>query len=195
MRIVNTNIPPPKNGKTYLYHLVDCPSTKRSQLIQTFKNIAYLLNNELSHHRQNNKTLHGTPDISEADIFVSFGKNAHLIHTPFGAYPCQFNFDGEGGTLAHAWSLAQNHGGQLHLDDSEDWTKFDNYSIILHELFHVFNIDHSDNPDSLMYPRYLKPYGSLTDYDRELLRMAFSDIKINFWKKVKLFLKKFFILK
>jgi matrix metalloproteinase-14 (membrane-inserted) len=66
-------------------------------------------------------------------------------------------FDGEGGTLAHAFFLV--YVGDVHFDDEEDWTvnTFRGTSLLMstsHELGHSLGLSHSDVKSSLMAPFY-----------------------------------------
>lgn len=68
---------------------------------------------------------------------------------------CPFHFDGEGGTLAHAF---WNYGGKLsrhvHIDEAENYKEIDYVTVIMHEILHTFGFDHSDDPAALMFWSY-----------------------------------------
>ena len=66
-------------------------------------------------------------------------------------------FDGEGGTLAHAFFPV--YGGDVHFDDDEDWTVDTprGTSLLMtasHELGHSLGLSHSDVRSALMAPFY-----------------------------------------
>lgn len=70
------------------------------------------------------------------------------------------DFDGRGGTLAHAFFPI--YGGDVHFDDDEDWTdNFNSGTNLLmtatHELGHSLGLAHSDERGSVMSPFYT-PY-------------------------------------
>jgi len=88
----------------------------------------------------------------EADILVSFVTKTHG-----DGYP----FDGEGGTLAHAFYPHNNEGlsGDAHFDDDERFTTRTRDGINLdwvavHEFGHSLGLEHSSVLESIMYPWY-----------------------------------------
>uniref|UniRef100_A0A8I5ZTA4 Matrix metallopeptidase 12 n=1 Tax=Rattus norvegicus TaxID=10116 RepID=A0A8I5ZTA4_RAT len=90
----------------------------------------------------------------EADITILFA---------FGDHGDFYDFDGKGGTLAHAFYPGPGIQGDAHFDEAETWTKsFQGTNLFLvavHELGHSLGLPHSNNPKSIMYPtyRYLHP--------------------------------------
>ncbi|XP_075054896.1 matrix metalloproteinase-18-like [Mixophyes fleayi] len=84
-----------------------------------------------------------------SDIEVSF---AAQVHNDF--YP----FDGQHGTLAHAYPPGNGIGGDAHFDEDETWTFGSNgYNLFLvaaHEFGHSLGLLHSNDPSALMYPTY-----------------------------------------
>uniref|UniRef100_A0A3B4ASW0 Peptidase metallopeptidase domain-containing protein n=1 Tax=Periophthalmus magnuspinnatus TaxID=409849 RepID=A0A3B4ASW0_9GOBI len=86
---------------------------------------------------------------NNADIMMEFVTYAHG-----DLYP----FDGQRGTLAHAFGPGPGIGGDTHFDDNEQWTAgpkgFNLQVVAAHEIGHALGLRHSRNPDSLMYPNY-----------------------------------------
>ncbi|XP_071965059.1 macrophage metalloelastase-like isoform X2 [Antedon mediterranea] len=92
-------------------------------------------------------------DNTDADIRISFAKYKHQD---------QWEFDGKGGTLAHAFGPGSNtHGinGDLDFDDSETFTDkgysgTDLLFTAVHELGHSLGLSHSEVVGAIMYPWY-----------------------------------------
>jgi matrix metalloproteinase-14 (membrane-inserted) len=96
-------------------------------------------------------------------IEIRFEKRSHGDDDPF---------DGEGGTLAHAFFPV--FGGDAHFDDEEDWTVNTHRGTSLlmtasHELGHSLGLSHSNVRSSLMAPFY-------RGYDANL-KLEADDIK------------------
>uniref|UniRef100_A0A3B3ZPR3 Peptidase metallopeptidase domain-containing protein n=1 Tax=Periophthalmus magnuspinnatus TaxID=409849 RepID=A0A3B3ZPR3_9GOBI len=98
------------------------------------------------------------------DIRVSF---ASLLHDD--GYP----FDGEGGTLAHAFFPSRDEvGGDTHFDDHERWsfrdinTEADDYlfTVAVHEFGHALGLSHSSTDPSIMRPYYQGPVEDMLTY-------------------------------
>lgn len=101
----------------------------------------------------------------DVDIHISFDTGYHK-----DAYP----FDGQGGTLAHAFYPHNNLGlsGDAHFDDDETFTTGEIRGVNLdwvavHEFGHSLGLEHSNVRGSIMYPWYqgYKPNIKLTDDD------------------------------
>jgi len=99
--------------------------------------------------------------VGDADIEIMFSKFEHGDGDPF---------DGPGGTLAHAYF--PEFGGDVHLDDSENWTVDTRegtnlLQTLTHEIGHSLGLSHSDDRESVMGPFYkgYDPDLSLTQDD------------------------------
>ena len=103
----------------------------------------------------------------KADILIDFKQRYHK-----DGYP----FDGQGGTLAHAFYPHDNKGlsGDAHFDSDEPWTLkrhggVDLEWVALHEFGHSLGLGHSRIKGTIMYPWY-KGY-------KENLTLAEDDIR------------------
>lgn len=143
-------------------------------------------------------TIEKTMNQAEAHIIISFGKKEHLNHSVDSQRHCPFHFDGANGVLAHAWPLnaTKPFAGQLHIDEHEDWTKTNLQTVLIHELGHVFNLDHSDIKNSIMYASYTGPKTELTEDDLNGLAEVFKPLgapvkkpKFGFFQRVYNFFK------
>lgn len=101
-----------------------------------------------------------TSNIIEANIIISFGEIKHLIYPKLK--DCPFDFDGFEGVLAHSWSVIteQPYGGQLHIDDTENWSEMHDatnkhlLTVVLHEIGHCLDLAHSKDTKAVMYAYY-----------------------------------------
>ncbi|KAJ7357480.1 hypothetical protein OS493_024996 [Desmophyllum pertusum] len=91
------------------------------------------------------------PD-DDVDILIRFVRRYHNDPYPF---------DGQGGTLAHAYYPHNGRGlsGDAHFDDDEPFTTRTSSGINLdwvaiHEFGHSFGLEHSNVRESIMYPWY-----------------------------------------
>ncbi|OCT96138.1 hypothetical protein XELAEV_18013821mg [Xenopus laevis] len=84
-----------------------------------------------------------------ADIFIRFGARTHGDSNPF---------DGPSGVLAHAYGPGRGIGGDAHFDEDERWTSsragFNLFLVAAHEFGHSLGLDHSTDPQALMFPTY-----------------------------------------
>ncbi|XP_077200332.1 stromelysin-1-like [Paroedura picta] len=87
-----------------------------------------------------------------ADILISFGARVHSKN------PFDPPFDGPNGEVGHAFSPA--HGGQVHLDEDEDWTKdakgVNLFHVAAHEFGHALGLSHTQVKEALMFPKYIR---------------------------------------
>ncbi|XP_040196154.1 matrix metalloproteinase-18-like [Rana temporaria] len=86
---------------------------------------------------------------SVADIEISFAAQEHNDYYPF---------DGQHGTLAHAFAPGTGIGGDAHFDEDETWTSgskdYNLFLVAAHEFGHSLGLSHSNDPSALMYPTY-----------------------------------------
>ncbi len=98
-------------------------------------------------------------DQSQADIVIGWATGDHGDGDPF---------DGPGDVLAHS-SFPNPYDDRqvfLHFDDDEHWVDsntgdMDLLTVAAHEIGHTLGLDHSDDPNALMYPSYEGPHRSL----------------------------------
>ncbi|KAF2363390.1 Hemopexin-like repeat protein [Trinorchestia longiramus] len=91
----------------------------------------------------------------DADIIIYFAEYDH-----YDGYP----FDGQGGTLAHAYYPYEfgHYGGDIHFDESEKWainpkdefSGLDFFTVAVHEIGHSLGLAHSYVRSSIMFPYY-----------------------------------------
>ncbi|XP_061564369.1 matrix metalloproteinase-25 [Cololabis saira] len=105
-------------------------------------------------------------ETAEGDIKISF---ASLLHDD--GYP----FDGQGGTLAHAFFPGKTEiAGDTHFDDHEIWSyggdssTTDLFTVAVHELGHALGLSHSSSDPSIMRPYYQGPVGDAATFKLDL---------------------------
>lgn len=102
--------------------------------------------------------------IGQADIVISFGDNRHYTNVISGWCTSDFNVVWKNyGTLAHAWFPTSPYlPGDIHFCDLHKWAPYgsiDNSSVSLlsvaiHEIGHSIGINHSQEPEAIMYASY-----------------------------------------
>ncbi len=109
-------------------------------------------------------------------IDISWARRDHGDGTPF---------DGFGGIVAHSFypePIAEEPlAGDLHLDSDENWTitpglGLHAFSVVLHEIGHCLGLNHSEDPNAVMYPqiRFADAFTTLDDDDIEGLRKLYA---------------------
>ncbi|MBC7876983.1 MAG: matrixin family metalloprotease [Anaerolineales bacterium] len=102
-------------------------------------------------------------DPAQADILIGWAEGEHGDGD---------SFDGPGDVLAHASypNPYQDRQVFLHFDDAERWTNSETQNVDLltvaaHEIGHNLGLDHSSDPNALMYPSYSEPHRFISDDD------------------------------
>ena len=104
-----------------------------------------------------------TADSAQADILIGWAEGEHGDGDPF---------DGPGDVLAHASYPNPYNEKQvfLHFDDAERWVNSETQNVDLltvaaHEIGHNLGLDHSNDPNALMFPSYSGPHRFLGNDD------------------------------
>ena len=102
-------------------------------------------------------------DSAQADILIGWAEGEHGDGDPF---------DGPGDVLAHASYPNPYNDRQvfLHFDDAERWVNSETQNVDLltvaaHEIGHNLGLDHSNDPNALMFPSYSGPHRFLGNDD------------------------------
>lgn len=99
----------------------------------------------------------------EADIIIGFGWGRHCELYQASGAPCgpDPGFDAPMGILAHCYFPGQgNISGDAHFDENEFWGqnsesgKISLLSTAIHELGHGLGLEHSQDPNAIMYGQY-----------------------------------------
>ncbi len=108
-------------------------------------------------------TFNEVSDSTQADILIGWAEGEHGDGD---------SFDGPGDVLAHASYPNPYEERQvfLHFDDSERWVNSETLNVDLltvaaHEIGHNLGLDHSIDPNALMYPSYSEPHRFLGQDD------------------------------
>ena len=108
-------------------------------------------------------TFNEVSDPAQADIVIGWAEAEHGDGDPF---------DGPGDVLAHASypNPYQERQIFLHFDDAERWVdsntqNVDLLTVAAHEIGHNLGLDHSNDPNALMYPSYSGPHRFLGNDD------------------------------
>lgn len=100
------------------------------------------------------------PDNEKPNIRIGFGRHYHHV-----GEDCNYPFDGNWGTLAHAFSPGYywEIDGDVHFDTDENWTYRKNsnaysgpdlFIVAFHEFGHAIGLPHNSYEKSIMYPTY-----------------------------------------
>jgi len=106
-------------------------------------------------------------------VDILWGSDSHGDFSPF---------DGAGNVLAHAFYPNDINpepiAGDMHFDEDEIWGKGDNidlFSIALHEAGHSLGLNHSDDPEAVMFAFYSAPIADLGADDVAGIRSIYQE--------------------
>lgn len=119
------------------------------------------------------------------DILISFsGKQFNHTNSPrCQTGNCVFNFDGNGGVLAHASFPNNDNCVEVHLDSNEDWyyeydiapeSKVSLFAVLLHEIGHSLGLPHSKDVNSIMFGYYSGYVMELSQNDIDTTRNLYG---------------------
>ncbi|XP_015879223.3 metalloendoproteinase 3-MMP [Ziziphus jujuba] len=129
--------PASKHHLTYKFVGGNFPSEAVGPVSRAFRTWAHNTHFRFTHVQDKRK---------KADITISFNRGNHGDGVPF---------DGEGGTLAHAYAPTD---GRFHYDADEPWCvgashgAYDLETVALHEIGHLLGLLHSSVEGAIMYP-------------------------------------------
>lgn len=186
--------PEPDKDTYYWYVSNFTPDMDKYQVILAIEKMFGIWQRGLDQIKPIGSYLHfkSTDDISKAHFIISFGSHVHKFKDNWGnEHTCPFNFDGKGKVLAHAWDLIidKPYGGQIHMDDSENWGSLhsnnstDILTALLHETGHALGLDHSQIRESIMYASYSGSKNRLAQDDIQGLSKRFGKIKKKVYNK------------
>ena len=92
---------------------------------------------------------------------------------------CEYPFDGQGGTLAHAWKMGKRipQSGQVHIDMEDSIDEYNMLEIIAHEFGHLLGLAHSEVVRAIMGEQYLGDKKRIHKDDKDGLQAIFGRIK------------------
>lgn len=185
-------IEPSASGKIY-WHLVNFPSNMRPDIVvaefdEVFQDWQEIMN-AVSPKGQY-LTYESTRSLNKAHIkfvFVESGVQIQEIKCSDGqtrSFYIPHMMDGVGGILAY---VPENE-HTIYFDDSENWTDVESegptgirlFTVVLHELFHVHDLKHSEERKSVRNPYYSSEEKRVTKKDIEDLELAYGPTKEKF---------------